>query len=68
MPATMALPAANAYGASKTPILVVRHAGSGTLTISRAGADTIDGGTTISLIAGQGIFLLSNGTSAWNTI
>ena len=64
---TITLPAANAYGAGKTPIMVIRHAGTGGLTVSRAGTDTIDGGTTITLAAGQGVMLLSDGTSSWDT-
>jgi hypothetical protein len=64
---TVTLPAANIYGAGRTPMLVIRNKSSVVVAVSRAGADTIDGGTTINLPAGSSVFLFSNGVSAWDS-
>ena len=48
--------------------LFVKNRSSGTLTVNRAGADTIDGGTTINVAAGTAKILIANGTDwcVWN--
>lgn len=65
------LPAANSINAGQY-LCVVDQAGgvtaSNTLTISRAGSDTVDAGTSYVLNAAyQGICLLSDGTSKWSS-
>jgi hypothetical protein len=42
--------------------LLIKNRSSGTVTVNRAGADTIDGGTTFNLTASQGYPLVGNGT------
>lgn len=42
---------------------VVRHSGSGTLTINPAGAQTIDGSATIALTAGQAVVIVCDGSN-----
>jgi hypothetical protein len=66
---TWTLPAANAVNAGQMT-LVADFQGtvtaSNTLVISRAGADTINGGTTVTISAANGAYLLwSDGTSKW---
>jgi hypothetical protein len=41
--------------------LIIKNRSSGTLTVDRAGSDTIDGGTTTSVTAGNAIRLIANG-------
>lgn len=40
----------------------IKNRSTGTVTVNRAGSDTIDGGTTFNLTAGQGTILVANGT------
>lgn len=66
---TATLCAANAVQAS-TVVSVVKTSGTGTLTIARAGSDTINGGTsslTRTTIYSR-VDLVSDGASAWTTI
>lgn len=64
---TLTLPAANVAGTGVTPVLWIKRIDSSgnTVTISRAGADTIDGGTTYVLGALQSAEVLSDGSSKW---
>lgn len=41
--------------------LCIKNRSTGTVTVNRAGADTIDGGTTFNLTAGQSTMLIANG-------
>jgi hypothetical protein len=41
--------------------LIIKNCSSGTLTVDRAGSDTIDGGTTTSVTTGNAIRLIANG-------
>jgi hypothetical protein len=41
---------------------------SAAVTVTRAGADTIEGGTSISVPVGASVDLISDGTSAWSVI
>lgn len=66
---TWTLPAANAVNPGQ-PLVVSDFAGgvtaSNTLVISRAGSDTINGGTSVTISAANGAYLLwSDGTSKW---
>lgn len=64
---TMTLPAAN----SSSNIIIIRKidAGAGAITVARAGSDTIDGATSISLAAQYDTcVLLSDGSGAWHRI
>jgi hypothetical protein len=64
---TLTLPAANIAGAGFAPWFFVKRIDSSTNTVSvvRAGADTIDGGTTFVLGALQSCDIVSDGVSAW---
>src|SRR6185369_5924808 len=64
---TLNLPAANAMGAGKTAGLRIKRKDStgNTVTISRAGSDTIDGGTSTTLAAPASKDFESDGVSAW---
>lgn len=42
--------------------LILKNRSTGTVTVNRAGSDTIDGATSYSLLAGQAITLVGNGT------
>lgn len=62
---TETLPAATGTGT----VLFFDHAGSGVWTISRAGSDTIDGGTTLTPTAGTGkVRLIDAASGVWRTI
>lgn len=64
---TITLPAANARGAGKTPFVRVKRIDSSgnTVTVQRAGSDTIDGGTTTTLAALGAKDFSSSGGTAW---
>lgn len=64
---TLTLPAANVAGAGFSPNFRIKRKDSSanTVTVARAGADTIDGGTTYALGALQSVDLESDGVSAW---
>lgn len=66
---TWTLPAANAINAGQSIMvadLVGGVSATNTLVISRAGADTINGGTTVTLSSANGAYLLiSDGVSKW---
>jgi hypothetical protein len=64
---SVTLPAANAFGAGVAYVLRIKNVSTGTVTINRAGADTIDGGTSTTLTGGskQSVDLISDGVSAW---
>jgi len=61
---TLTLPAANVVGAGW--FLTIRNSGTGILTISPAGTDTIDGNASQQLQLTESMTLVSNGTG-WNT-
>jgi len=67
---TITLPAANADGAGFSVSLRIKRIDStaNTFTISRAGADTIDGGTSLALGALQAADLESDGVSKWGVL
>jgi hypothetical protein len=48
--------------ASTGRILILKNRSTGTVTVNRAGSDTIDGGTTFNLTTGQATTLVANGT------
>lgn len=58
-PRTLTLQAA----AGRTRPLMLRVTGSATWAITRAGSDTVEGGTSINLLAGESIMLMPNGTN-----
>jgi hypothetical protein len=66
---TVTLPAANAVPAGTTIVVADESGtvtGSNTLVITRAGSDTINGGTTWTINAARGVTsLVSDGTSKW---
>lgn len=70
-PRAWTLPAANAVNAGQSIIIIDLAAGVSStnyITITRAGADTINGTTTVNLTAPYGyVTVTSNGTSAWET-
>lgn len=61
----LTLPLAATAGAGWAAI--VRNGGSGTITLTRAGSDLIDGATTLALAAGRTAVVASTGT-AWVTV
>ncbi len=63
---TFSLPAAaTALGGFKVG---VRNGGTGTLTVAPAGADTVNGSTTLSMSPTDSCYLDTDGTSAWYTV
>ena len=65
---TLTLPAANIAGAGFTPTYKIKRSdnvGANTVTIARAGADTIDGAATFVLGALQACELQSDGATGW---
>jgi hypothetical protein len=58
------LPAASAGSG----IYLFRNIGVGLLTISRAGTDTIEGGTSLTVATGEDVLLYSDGASVWRAI
>ena len=60
---TVTLPSASIVGV----VQVVVTAGA-SVTIARAGSDTIDGATSISVSVGDSVWLVSNGATAWRTV
>jgi hypothetical protein len=65
---TVQLPAANAYGAGNVVRFIVKNRSTGNVTIARAGADTIEGATSIVITTGQAVTLMSDGVSEWEEI
>lgn len=64
---TATLPSAATVGAGHR--VTVKRTSSGTITVSRAGSDTIDGATTFLLdVALSAVSLVSDGTSNWHVI
>lgn len=61
---TFTLPAATGTG----QIFIIKHAGSGTLTVARAGSDTIDGGTSLTLSAYQSVTLCDSASATWDIL
>lgn len=59
------LSACNANGSSVSQQVWVKNLSTGTVTINRAGSDTIDGATSYSLTSGKAVHLASNGVSSW---
>ncbi len=61
---TGTLPAASGL----TNLYTVKNNHTASVTVSRAGADTIDGATSISIFPGDSVDLISNGSTAWSVI
>jgi hypothetical protein len=61
------LPAANLYGSNIGVSFIIKNRSSGTVTVNRAGSDTIDGATSFTLTGGANaaVHLISNGSSEW---
>ncbi len=64
---SVTLPAASLFGATTGQMLIIKNMSSGTITINRAGSDTIDGATSVSLLGGEksSVTLMCDGVSAW---
>jgi len=62
---TVVLPAANAFGSGIGLVFYIKNRSTGTVTINRAGSDTIDAGTTLNVTSNQSATLVSNGSTAW---
>lgn len=63
------LPAANVISTVNPPWMVtIGNSGSGTITVARAGSDTIDGATSFTLTQYQVVTLISNGNNAWRRV
>lgn len=62
------LPAANVFGAGVGCVYIVKNRSSGTVTVLRAGADTIDGATTQAVATGNAAMLVSNGVDTWHVV
>jgi hypothetical protein len=57
----------NLPAATNKLMLVIKNLGSNACTVARAGADTIDGATSlVTSLANQGFILVSDGASAWD--
>ena len=63
---TITLPAVNAAGGAPLRLTLARiDASANTVTVQRAGADTIEGATSIDLPVAERLSLISDGASAW---
>lgn len=64
---SVTLPAANLYGSGIGVSFIIKNRSTGTVTINRAGSDTIDGATSYTLTgsANAAVRLISNGSSEW---
>lgn len=64
---TITLPAANYFGTSYSPRVIIRRtdASANTVTVQRTGSDTLNGGTTETLAANVGKTYYSNCSTAW---
>lgn len=64
------MPAANSTDAAAGRVVRIKNVGAGTITVTAAGADTIEDGvaTTLALAADQAATLISDGTSNWEII
>jgi hypothetical protein len=64
---SVTLPAANFFGTGYASRVLIRRtdSSSNTVTINRAGSDTINGRTSVTLTAGAGDTFVSNGSTAW---
>lgn len=67
---TVQLPAANALGAGIAVVYVIKNRSTGTVTIQRAGADTIDGSVSVTLAGSANLSytLVSDGVSEWSVV
>jgi len=67
---TVTLPSVAAYGTGLSPTVQILRIDSSanTVTVQRAGSDTINGGTTYALAALAGRTFIADGTSAWYTV
>lgn len=68
---TEQLPAANLLGANIAVVRFIKNKSSGTVTVQRAGSDTIfltASVTSFTLTSGQGCILFSDGVSEWSAI
>ena len=59
------LPAANAQGAGIAIVYVIKNRSTGSISVLRAGSDTIDGATSYTILSGDSITIVSNGVDAW---
>lgn len=63
---TVVMPAANAFGAGIAVVIAINNQSSGSLTPTRAGSDTFQGGgTTDTVVAGATTWYASDGVSVW---
>lgn len=67
---TLTLPAANAYGSQQTRPIIIRRtdATTNTVTVQRAGSDTVDGVTSVDVPNDYALRLVSNASNAWYSI
>lgn len=65
---TLTLPKASALGGGVAQLLIIRHAGTGSLTVAAPGTDRVNAATSIALTAGYMAFLASDGNTAWGGI
>jgi hypothetical protein len=56
--------ASDADAAAGRPVRI-RNNGAGTITVTPDGSDTVDGGATLALAAGESVLLISDGVSDW---
>lgn len=59
------LPAANLFGAGIGVAFIIKNRSTGALTVNRAGSDTIEGATSLTIAAGNSETLISNGSAEW---
>jgi hypothetical protein len=66
---TLTLPLASAAGGAPFPLTIIRtDSTANTLTVQRAGADTVEGATSVAILAGQRLALRSNGVALWSVL
>ncbi len=62
---SVTLPLANSVSAGRTLNFTIKNRSSGSVTVNRAGSDTIDGGTSTVIASNASITLVSNGSNEW---
>lgn len=65
---TVTLPAASVFGAGTASLIIIKNRSTGSLTVQRAGTDTIDSSVTVTVAPSAALMLASNGSDTWHIV